>query len=102
DAGGTPRALTSGQWEASAPEVSADGRTFYFVCNRQWPGDYEVCAVDRTGGGVHEVTALDGVESFVLSPDGSRMLVRHSDSYLPPQLAVVDVDGSGLVQLTDT
>src|SRR5690606_25571469 len=62
----------------------------------------EVCAVDRSGGGVREITALDGVESFELSPDDSRLLVRHSDSYLPPQLAVVGVDGSGLVQLTDT
>ncbi|HET8819346.1 MAG TPA: prolyl oligopeptidase family serine peptidase [Xanthomonadaceae bacterium] len=102
DGNGAPRALTSGEWEASAPAVSPDGSRFYFVCNREWPGDYEVCAVDRAGGGVREVTALDGVEGFALSPDGRRMLVRHSDSYLPPQLAVVGVDGEGLVQLTDT
>ena len=100
--GGTPRALTSGQWEVSAPQLAADGRTFYFTCNRQWPGDYEVCAVDRNGGGVREVTALDGVEDFALSPDGSKLLVRHSDSYLPPQLAVVNANGDGVVQLTDT
>ncbi|HET8819234.1 MAG TPA: prolyl oligopeptidase family serine peptidase [Xanthomonadaceae bacterium] len=102
DGSGAPRALTSGQWEASAPALSPDGRRIYFVCNREWPGDYEVCAVDRDGGGVREVTALDGVEGFELSPDGRRMLVRHSDSYLPPQLAVVGVDDGGLVQLTDT
>jgi len=99
---GMPRALTSGQWEVSAPQPSADGRTFYFVCNRQWPGDYEVCAVGRDGGNVREVTALDGVESFSLSPDGSKLLVRHSDSYTPPQLAVVNANGDGVTQLTDT
>ncbi|KAB8173749.1 prolyl oligopeptidase family serine peptidase [Lysobacter maris] len=100
--GGKPRALTSGDWEVSQPQPSADGRTFYFTCNRDWPGDYEVCAVDRDGGGVREVTALDGVENFVLSPDGRRLLVRHSDSYLPPQLSVVGSDGGDAVQLTDT
>ena len=97
-----PRALTSGQWEVSAPELSADGSTFYFTCNRAWPGDYEVCAVDRDGGEVREVTALDGVENFVLSPDGSKLLVRHSRAYLPPQISVVDAAGGSARQLTDT
>ena len=100
--GGKPRALTSGDWEASQPQLSADGRSFYFTCNRQWPGDYEVCAVDREGGEVRELTSLDGVEDFALSPGGDKLLVRHSDSYLPPQLAVLGSDGNGLVQLTDT
>ena len=100
--GGAPRALTSGKWEVSAPQLSADGKTFYFVCNRKWPGDYEVCAVDRSGGAVREVTALDGVEDFALSPDGSKVLVRHSRSYLPAQISVVGTDGEGVQQLTDT
>ncbi len=100
--GGTPRALTSGQWEVSLPALSADGISFMFICNRKWPGDYELCAVDVDGGAVRELTALDGVESFVQSPDGAKLLVRHSDSYLPPQLAVVNVQGDGVTQLTDT
>ncbi|HJW46271.1 MAG TPA: S9 family peptidase [Lysobacter sp.] len=99
---GAPRALTSGKWEVSAPQLSADGKSFYFVCNREWPGDYEVCAVDRNGGAVREVTALDGVEDFALSPDGSKVLARHSRSYTPAQISVVDVRGSGAKQLTDT
>ena len=100
--GNATRALTSGQWEVSQPQLGADGRTFWFVCNRDWPGDYEVCAVDRDGGEVRAVTALDGVENFALSPRGDKLLVRHSDSYLPPQLAVVNANGDGVVQLTDT
>ncbi|TWI05742.1 S9 family peptidase [Aerolutibacter ruishenii] len=102
DGGGTPRALTTGKWEVSMPQVSADGRGFFFLCNRAWPGDYEVCTVDRNGGAVREVTALDGVEDFSLSPDGRRLLVRHSDSYLPAQLAVVDASGGEARMLTDT
>jgi dipeptidyl aminopeptidase/acylaminoacyl peptidase len=94
------RALTSGQWEVSSPVLSADGTRLLFLCNRAWSGDYEVCEVPLTGGEVRELTALDGIEDFVESPEGGRLLVRHSSSYLPPQLAVV-VDGSVLA-LTDT
>ncbi|MFS8064118.1 MAG: prolyl oligopeptidase family serine peptidase [Luteimonas sp.] len=99
---GKIRQLTSGKWEASQPRLSADGRTFYFLCNRARPGDYEVCVVDAAGGAVREITALDGAESFEPSPDGTKLLVRHSGSYLPAQLAVVGVDGSGGRELTDT
>ena len=102
EGGRTPRALTSGEWEVSSPVLGADGRTFHFLCNRQWPGDYEVCAVDRDGGDVRELTSLDGVENFALSPDGARLLVRHSTSYMPPQLSVVAADGGSATQLTDT
>ncbi|TBR13571.1 MAG: S9 family peptidase [Lysobacter sp.] len=102
EAPGQMRALTSGSWEVSSPRLSNDGRRFYFQCNRAWPGDYEVCAVDAAGGDVREVTALDGVEDFSLSPDGRQLLVRHSDSYLPPQLAVVDANSGATRELTDT
>ncbi|HKN78411.1 MAG TPA: S9 family peptidase [Lysobacter sp.] len=102
DGNGAPRAITSGKWEASQPQLSADGKRFLFLCNRAWPGDYEVCEVDRNGGTVREVTALDGVEDFVVSPDDARLLVRHSGSYLPPQVAVVDIRGGNATELTDT
>ncbi|TXI51590.1 MAG: S9 family peptidase [Lysobacter sp.] len=99
---GPARALTSGRWEASAPQLAADGKRLLFLCNRAWPGDYEICDVPVAGGAVRELTALDGVEDFALSPDGKRLAVRHSDSYLPPQLAVLDADGGDARTLTDT
>jgi hypothetical protein len=49
-------ALTSGAWEVSAPQLSPDGRSFWFLCNRDWPGDYEVCNVAADGGAVREAT----------------------------------------------
>jgi dipeptidyl aminopeptidase/acylaminoacyl peptidase len=100
--GGKSRALTSGQWEVSAPALSADGSRFRFVCNRASPGDYEVCDVPVAAGAVRELTALDGVEDFVASPDDTTLLVRHSDSYLPPQLASIDAAGGDARTLTDT
>ena len=100
--GGRARALTSGRWEVSQPVLSPDGARFYFTCNRARPGDYELCAVPAGGGEVRELTDLGGVEGFAVSPDASRILLRHSSSYVPPQLAVLGADGSGLRTLTDT
>ncbi len=101
-ASGGARALTSGRWEASSPQVSADGERLLFLCNRAWPGDYEVCDVPVAGGAVRELTSLDGVEDFALSPDGRQLAVRHSDSYTPPQLAVLGASGGDARTLTDT
>ena len=101
-AGGKARTLTQGTWEASSVQWSADGRTAYFICNRKRPGDYEVCSAPWAGGDVREITSLDGIESFVLSPDDSKVLLRYSASYLPPQLAVVASAGGEAVKLTDT
>lgn len=99
---GRPRALTQGQWEVSAPQLSPDGTRFYFLCNRAWPGDYEICARDLRGGTVREISALDGVESFAFSPDGSQLLVTYSGSYLPAQLALLPAAGGQARRLTDT
>jgi dipeptidyl aminopeptidase/acylaminoacyl peptidase len=101
-AGGAVRALTDGKWETSGVQWSADGATAYFLCNRAWPGDYELCAVPREGGAVRELTALDGVQDFVPSPDGTRLLLHYSAPYLPPQLAVVPAAGGAATVLTDT
>ncbi|WP_312319959.1 S9 family peptidase [Stenotrophomonas sp.] len=97
-----PQALTSGKWETSMPVPSADGRGFYVLCNQQSPGDYEVCAVDTASRQVRELTSLNGVEDFSLSPDGSQLLVRYSGAYLPAQLAVVPTAGGPAKVLTDT
>ena len=100
--GKKPVALTSGSWETSAVQWSADAGSAYFVCNRERPGDYEICSVKQGGGDVREITSLDGVEDFSLSPDGGKLLVRYSGSYLPAQLAVVPASGGAAIKLTDT
>jgi dipeptidyl aminopeptidase/acylaminoacyl peptidase len=99
--GGKALALTSGKWEASAPIWSPDNSTAYVLCNREWPGDYEVCAVDRNGK-TREVTALNGVEDFSLSPDGKTLSVRYSSSYMPAQIAAVNTANGDTVKLSDT
>jgi dipeptidyl aminopeptidase/acylaminoacyl peptidase len=96
------RALTSGKWEASDVEWSADGKTAYFLCNPKLPGTYEVCSSATGNGALKELTSLGGVESFTLSPDGRKLLVRYSSAYMPAQIATVDSGGGAAKQLTDT
>jgi len=100
-AGGKATAWTRGNWEASSVQWSPDGATAYFVCNQRWPGDYEVCASSNAGA-ARELTTLDGVDDFSLSPDGGNLLVRYSASYLPMQVAVLPSAGGTAVKLTDT
>ncbi|ELX12377.1 dipeptidylpeptidase 4 family protein [Janthinobacterium sp. HH01] len=101
-ADGKARALTSGKWEASDIEWNADGSTAYFLCNPKLPGTYEVCSTAAKDGAVRELTSLGGVESFALSPDGRKLLVRYSTSYMPTQIATVASSGGAATQLTDT
>ncbi|MCA1857556.1 prolyl oligopeptidase family serine peptidase [Massilia oculi] len=101
-AGGPARALTSGKWEASDVSWSHDGSVAWVMCNRATPGDYEVCAVNAKDGTVREVTSLDGVERFRLSPDEKKLLVHWSGSYTPVQLATVPASGGAAAKLTDT
>ena len=100
--GGALRQRTHGDWEVSQPKLSADGHRAWFLCNRKWPGDYEVCELDLASDSVKEITTLEGVEDFTLSPDEKQLLVRYSNSYLPAQIAVVPTDGGKASMLTDT
>lgn len=99
---GKPRALSSGQWEASSVRWTRDGATAYFICNRAWPGDYEVCSSSLETGKVRELTSLDGVEDFVLSPNEQRLALRASSHHTPPQLVLHDIEAGQSRWLTDT
>jgi len=100
--GQAARARNQGNWEASSPQFSADGSRVWFVCNRKWPGGYEVCEENLRDDSVKEITDLHGVEDFSLAPDQSKVLVRYSGTFLPPQLAVVPAGGGKASVLTDT
>jgi dipeptidyl aminopeptidase/acylaminoacyl peptidase len=101
--GGSPQQLTRGAFEVSHPQISTDGKWFYVLSNKQAPYAYDIYRLPIGGGELQRVTHYQGVEQFQLSHDGTRLLVAHSGSYLPPQLALVNADGSGSPrELTDT
>src|SRR5690242_491836 len=84
---GKANPLTSGQFELSHPQLSEDGQWFYLRSNKVAPYSYDVYRVKSSGGGLDRVTQYQGMEQFALSPDGSRLAVLHSSSYVLPQLA---------------
>jgi len=100
---GKARQLTRGDFETSRPVLSNDGRWFYVRANAEKPWAYDVYRVAVGGGDLQRVTHYQGMDSFWLAHDGSKLLVAHSSSYVPSQLAVVAADGSGSPrELTDT
>ncbi|HEV2540716.1 MAG TPA: prolyl oligopeptidase family serine peptidase [Frateuria sp.] len=99
---GRARALTSGRFEVSHPQLSEDGRWFYLRSNEVAPYSYDVYRVPSTGGEFARVTQFQGMDEFALSPDGSRLAVLHSSPYVLAQLAVQPAGGGTPRELTDT
>ena len=100
---GKAQTLTHGTFEVSHPALSADSRWFYLRANAQAPNAYDVYRIPVGGGQLQRVTHDQGMQSFALSHDDAQLLVTHSSSYVPPQLALVAADGSGAQrELTDT
>lgn len=96
-------ALTHGEFEVTQPVLSADGRLFYALANAKAPYSYDVYRLPVGGGNLERVTNLQGVERFDLEQRGRELLITHSGSYTPAQLAVVAVDGKSKArELTDT
>ncbi|TAN05637.1 MAG: S9 family peptidase [Rhodanobacteraceae bacterium] len=105
---GKARALTGTHSEVSLPVVSPDGKWFYVLSNQEAPYAYDVYRVPAAGGALQRVTHEAGIgcfecsAPFMLSPDGHQVAVLNSSAYVPPQLAVVNADGSNPRSLTDT
>ena len=99
---GEAKALTSGKFEVSQPQLSNDGKWFYVRANPVAPYSYDVYRVPSNGGALARVTQYGGMDQFVLSPDDSRLAVLHSSAYVLPQLAVQDAQGGTPRDLTHT
>ncbi|GAB2572785.1 prolyl oligopeptidase family serine peptidase [Dyella jejuensis] len=99
---GAAKALTSGKFEVSEPQLSSDGKWFYLRTNRTAPYSYDVYRVPSDGGALSRVTQYGGMDQFVLSPDDTRLAVLHSSAYIQPQLAVQSAQGGTPRELTHT
>ncbi|WP_199100961.1 prolyl oligopeptidase family serine peptidase [Dyella sp. ASV21] len=100
--GGKAKALTSGKFEVSHPVLSEDGQWFYLRTNQVAPYSYDVYRVPSAGGALSRLTQYQGMNDFVLSPDGRQLAVLHSSPYVLPQLAVQDAAGGTPRELTNT
>lgn len=100
--GSKAKSLTSGKFEISDPQLTADGKFFYVRSNAEAPYSYDVYRVASGGGELQRITSVKGMDGFALSPDGSRLALKQSTSYVPAQLGVVSASGGESRQLTDT
>lgn len=99
---GAAKALTSGKFEVSEPQLSNDGKWFYLRTNQVAPYSYDVYRVPSSGGALSRVTRYGGMDQFAVSPDDSQLAVLHSSAYVLPQLAVQSAQGGTPHELTHT
>src|SRR5687768_13637478 len=117
--GGTPRALTSGDWLVGARfdgligavsyDWSPDGRTIYLVGLNDKNADMNyrnsnVYAIDVRTGSMTRLNTADGSwNGLVVSPDGRRIAYQGNASkasYQAEEVYVMNTDGSAAVKLT--
>jgi dipeptidyl aminopeptidase/acylaminoacyl peptidase len=96
------KALTRGSFEVSDPQLSGDGTRVYVRANAEAPYAYDVYRVALAGGELERITHARTIDAFELSPDGRRLALLQSSSYVPQQLAVQAVDAREPRLLTDT
>lgn len=105
DLAGDAHQLTRGDFEIADPSLTQDGRAFFVVANKPAPGTTEIYRVDVASGAMEAVTHLGGLngpqpsmeggESYALSPDGSTLLVYHSEALRPPEIYTVKAQPNG-------
>ena len=84
--GGAARALTSGKWEVQQADVAPDGRTVYVHTNEGDFGQVHFYAIDVASGRRAQLTAAEGRQDVVVSPDGRTLAVLASTANHPPEL----------------
>lgn len=95
---GEPIAVTTGELELSAPQLSSDGSRYFARIIRGTQDD--IISVNADGKGMRDLTNDAPFDRYVsLSPDDSRLLFSsdRSGSY---QIWVMNTDGTNLRQLT--
>jgi dipeptidyl aminopeptidase/acylaminoacyl peptidase len=101
--GGTPRALTSGEWEVQQVDPSPDGRTLYLHTNEGDFGQVHFYALDLASGRRTRLTTAEGRQDVVVSPDGRVLAVLHSGANHPPELYLQEARaGSAARKVTES
>ncbi len=95
--------LTHGDFVISGVVESPDGRYLYYTANVEHPGIYETHRYDLHEERSEQVSRLGGRNRFLLSPDGARLLLTHSQTTMPPELYVQEArPGARATKVTDT
>jgi dipeptidyl aminopeptidase/acylaminoacyl peptidase len=99
---GQARAVTAGDFEVDSLTLTSDDQYMYFKGNKKHPGIYEVYRVALTDNALQEITNLNGMTDYQLSPNEKSLLLTHSSLVRPPELFLQSVANQSAVQLTET
>jgi dipeptidyl aminopeptidase/acylaminoacyl peptidase len=86
DPGAPPRQLTSGKWEITDAELSADRTVFLLTTTAEHPGERHVYTMPVDGGATTKLTSMTGASSAAPSPDGTMLGLIYSWSNRPPEV----------------
>ena len=108
--GGTPRQVTSGDWDHGAPAWMPDGRTIVLSALRVPEAEYrwrqsDVYAVNVATGETRQLTTRNGPDNDPTpSPDGRRIAYAGYDStdatWIDAKLYVMNADGTGAREIS--
>jgi dipeptidyl aminopeptidase/acylaminoacyl peptidase len=80
--------ITSGKYIVSSLTPSKDGRSMYFKANKDHPGEYEIYRVSLEDKNIEQLTKLDGMTDYTLSPNESTLMLAHSKLLQPTELYI--------------
>ena len=86
--GGRPTPLTRGEFEVRDISFTADGRYALMLSNMNHPTEWDLFRLPLDQSALQQLTYLKAVESYAAHPNGKKILLRHSASYIPTQAAV--------------
>jgi dipeptidyl aminopeptidase/acylaminoacyl peptidase len=87
---GKKTALTSGKFEVQNVVLSKNKKSFYLTTNEVHPGEQHFYQMAITGGQRTRLTQQTGANEVTLSPDETKLAIRHSQSNVPWELFVME------------
>ena len=87
-AGGTPKQLTSGEFEVDSATLSKDKKTFYMTTSEGSPFERHLWSMPAMGGTRTKLTQSVGAHEAVVSPDGAVIAEVYSYTNKPPELFI--------------
>ncbi|GAA4416599.1 prolyl oligopeptidase family serine peptidase [Nibrella viscosa] len=99
---GEKKQLTKGKFEVQQVQLSKDKKYFFLSTNEVHPGEQHFYRMAANGGERVKLTTMTGANDVTLSPDETKLIIRHSYSNQPWELyyAELKTDKKGNVQAT--
>jgi dipeptidyl aminopeptidase/acylaminoacyl peptidase len=95
--------LTEGDFEIYSPQLSKNGKEWFFTANMKHPGIRHFYSMPAKGGKIKQITTEDGNNEVSISPDEKYIAVRYSYSNKPWELFVMENKaGAQFTQLTES